>query len=108
VRGRKHFEPGGRRFESVRAHFTTRKFCGRYCRNFDRAVRTADIRQAGSTTWPSSAKLDAAARSAAAVRSAAEDERRSREQSVRAHHKIKNLGASVFSVPAVSDHRVTK
>jgi hypothetical protein len=41
--------------------------------------------ETGSTTWPSSDKLDAAAQGAAAVRSAAQDERRSREQSVRAH-----------------------
>jgi hypothetical protein len=42
-------------------------------------IRTADRKQAGSTTCPSSGKSDAGARSATAVRSEAEDERRSRE-----------------------------
>src|SRR5882672_5045752 len=49
-----------------------------------RADRTPDGQQDGSTTRRR-AGLDVAA-SAAAVRSEAEDERRSREQSVRAHH----------------------
>jgi hypothetical protein len=40
--------------------------------------------------------LDVAA-SAAAVRSEAEDERRSREQSVRAHFRIKNLGVKTLA-----------
>jgi hypothetical protein len=49
-------------------------------------IRTADRQKAGSTTWTSSAKLDGGAQRATPVRSEAEDERRSREQSVRAHH----------------------
>jgi hypothetical protein len=57
----------------------------------------------GSTTWPSSVKLDAAVQGAAAVRSEAEDERRSREQSLRAH-QIKRLQISEARSSNQSDH----
>jgi hypothetical protein len=79
------FEPGGRRFESVRAHFPIKNFfgTGSHHKEGNEQIEPPTDNETGSTTWPFSAKLDAAA-SPAAVRSEAEDERRSREQSVRA------------------------
>jgi hypothetical protein len=67
-------------FESLRAHLTTKKFSAAGSINPEKAVRTGDNKP-GSTTWSSSAQLDAAAQGAAAVRSEAEDERRNREHS---------------------------
>ena len=63
-----------------------------------------------STAWPSSAKLDAVARSATAGRSAAEAERRSREQSIRAHqfHEfVPELSAKIIKMftDLGDDHR---
>ena len=77
------FEPGGQGFESLRAHFLSKKVLRQPgAEDRKRADRTPDRQQDGSTTRRR-AGLDVAA-SAAAVRSEAEDERRSREQSVRA------------------------
>ncbi len=59
----------------------------------EQAVRTADRQQDGSTTRRR-AGLDVAAQGAAAVRSEAEDERRSREQSLRAHFLSKSSSAA--------------
>ena len=47
--------------------------------------------------------MDAAAQGAAAVRSEAEDERRSREQSLRAHHIINKLEKHVLVDLTMSD-----
>jgi hypothetical protein len=71
------FEPGGRRFESVRAHFPIKNFfgTGSHHKEGNEQIEPPTDNETGSTTWPFSA---------AAVRSEAEDERRSREQSVRA------------------------
>jgi hypothetical protein len=86
------YEPGGREFESLRAHHNFR--CLRTLsrlRPFDVVIRTPG-RQTSRVRQPGvRAGLDAAARSAAAVRSEAEDERRSREQSLRAHQSSKLL-----------------
>src|SRR6267142_5014492 len=89
--GIRFFEPGGRRFESVRAHLNYKKVFRRPGPpGRKRAVRTADrqtrpVRQPGAR-----AGLDVAA-PAVAVRSEAEDERRSREQSLRAHFLSKGF-----------------
>jgi hypothetical protein len=81
--GIRFFEPGGQGFESLRAHFLSKKVLRQPGpRDRKRADRTPDGQQDGSTTRRR-AGLDVAA-SAAAVRSAAEDERRSREHSAAA------------------------
>jgi hypothetical protein len=81
------FEPGGQGFESLRAHFLSKKVLRQPGpRDWKRADRTPDGQQDGSTTRRR-AGLDVAA-SAAAVRSEAEDERRSREHSVRGSIQI--------------------
>jgi hypothetical protein len=82
--GIRFFEPGGQGFESLRAHFSSKFFGSPEPRARKRADRTPDEQQDGSTTRRR-AGLDVAA-FAAAVRSEAEDERRSREQSGRAFH----------------------
>src|SRR6266404_4341561 len=82
--GIRFFEPGGQGFESLRAHFLSKSSSAALATRSEPADRTPDGQQDGSTTRRR-AGLDVAA-SAAAVRSEAEDERRSREQSGRAHH----------------------
>src|SRR5882762_11229497 len=73
------FEPGGQGFESLRAHFLSKSSSAARATRSERADRTPDGQQDGSTTRRR-AGLDVAA-SAAAVRSEAEVERRSREHS---------------------------
>src|SRR5882762_6681811 len=82
------YEPGGREFESLRAHhhiFGLRNAAGQS--SLSAAIRTPGRQQAEFDN-PASAPGWTLPRSAAAVRSAAEDERRSREQSLRAHHNF--------------------
>jgi hypothetical protein len=66
-------------------------------------IRTADRQQ---DRFDNVAAGDVGRRraSAPAVRSEVEDERRSREQSVRAHHKIKHLSLIADLPKALSDH----
>jgi hypothetical protein len=60
--GMRVFEPGGQEFESLRAHSLTKRHFGSPGHQpWNKQFELPTDNKPGSTTWPSSAKLDAAA-----------------------------------------------